>query len=415
MSPVSALLLALAVGVVVGAAVMAVVNWGLNARRRLRERPPLLDPEVVTVVAALYTPALVLGPHDEVLCANAPARTIGLVRGRRVRFSSVLDQMRRARESGLATTVELRQETGPGAPARMLTSRVHPLERQTVLAIVADHSALLRADESKRDLVANVSHELKTPVGAMQVLAETLQQGADDPDVVRHFAARMDAEATRLAELVGQMIELSRLQSDDPLMGAHVVPIDEVVDQAGARTQDVRAARDIAYSVAGDKGLEVIGDQSQLVSALTNLVTNAIAYSDPGARVVVTVRATTAQDSDMSSQGAVGSSQGAYGANDPGAHDPASLREAADDPWVEIAVTDNGIGIAPEEQERVFERFYRVDFARSRADGGTGLGLSIVKHVVAAHGGTVGLWSKPGQGSTFTIRLPRNPSMSEEA
>lgn len=292
----------------------------------------------------------------------------------RIGIHQVLDQVRRARESGKASVHDVRLGSDLAGPARILTARVHPMERDAVLAIVEDHSAVLRADESKRGLVANVSHELKTPVGAMQVLAETLQAAADDPEAVRHFAGRMGVESKRLGELVGQIIELSRLQSDDPLLGAHVVSVDEVVAQAASRTHDALVGHEVSFSVTGDKGLTVIGDLDQLTNAITNLVANAISYSDRGARVAVTVRRVA----------------------------------QADDHWVEIAVTDNGIGIAPEEQERIFERFYRVDYARSRADGGTGLGLSIVKHVVAAHGGSISLWSRPGQGSTFTVRLPED-------
>ena len=373
-SLVPAVLLSLVLGALLGAGLAAVISWGLNARRRMHERPPVVDPEVAVVVDALRPPAVVVGPHDEVVCANEPARTLGLVRGGRIGIHQVLDQVRRARESGKASVHDVRLGSDLAGPARILTARVHPMERDAVLAIVEDHSAVLRADESKRDLVANVSHELKTPVGAMQVLAETLQAAADDPEAVRHFAGRMGVESKRLGELVGQIIELSRVQSDDPLLGAHVVSVDEVVAQAASRTHDALVGHEVSFSVTGDKGLTVIGDLDQLTNAITNLVANAISYSDRGARVAVTVRRVA----------------------------------QADDHWVEIAVTDNGIGIAPEEQERIFERFYRVDYARSRADGGTGLGLSIVKHVVAAHGGSISLWSRPGQGSTFTVRLPED-------
>lgn len=373
-SLVPAVLFSLVLGAVLGAGLAAVVNWGINARRRQRERPPVVDPEVATVIDALRPPAVVVGPHDEVVCANEQARTIGLVRGERIGIHQVLDQVRRAREENRSSVHDVRLASDVAGPARILTARVHPMDRDAVLAIVEDHSAARRADESKRDLVANVSHELKTPVGALQVLAETLQAAADDPEAVRHFAGRMGVESKRLGELVGQIIELSRLQSDDPLLGARVVHVDEVVAQAAARTHDAMVGRDIIFSVTGDKGSTVIGDKEQLANAITNLVANAVSYSDPGARVSVTVKKVS----------------------------------QADDHWIEISVTDNGIGIAPEEQQRVFERFYRVDYARSRADGGTGLGLSIVKHVVAAHGGAVTLWSRPGQGSTFTVRLPEN-------
>lgn len=341
-------LLGFVLGAMVGAALALVLAWGHRARVRMAEPPPVVDPEVPEVLDAFRQPVVVAGPHDELLYANAPARTIGLVRGTRIGIAEVLEAVRAARR------------TGEGA------------DREVMLGAADDRSALIRVDESKRDLVANISHELKTPVGALQVLAETVQEAADEPEAVRHFAGRMLVESTRLGELVQQIIELGRLQSDDPLGDAAPVDIDEIVQTAAGRAREACQARRISFSIAGDEGLRVIGDRHQLRVALSNLVENAISYSDPGARVAVTVR-------DVDEDG---------------------------DRWVDIAVTDNGIGIGEEDQERIFERFYRVDYARSRENGGTGLGLSIVKHVAVAHGGGIRLWSRPGRGSTFTMRLP---------
>lgn len=366
-------LLCFVLGMIVGVALSLVLVWGHQARMRAAERPPAVDPEVPVVLDAFRQPVVLAGPHDELLYANAPARMTGLVRGTRIGIGEVLEATRAVRRTGEGLD---REVTTLGAaaegPSRRLQVRIRPLERETVLLVGDDRSVLIRVDESKRDLVANISHELKTPVGALRVLAETVQEAADDPEAVRHFAERMIVESTRLGELVQQIIELNRLQSDDPLGDAAPVDIDEVVATAAARAEEACQARRINFSIAGDRGLRVIGDGHQLRVALSNLVENAISYSDPGARVAVTVRVVD-EDGDH---------------------------------WVDIAVTDNGIGIGTEDQKRIFERFYRVDYARSRENGGTGLGLSIVKHVAVAHGGGIRLWSRPGRGSTFTMRLP---------
>ncbi|WP_316669909.1 ATP-binding protein [uncultured Propionibacterium sp.] len=372
MGPSVTVLLGFVLGAMTGAALALVFAWGYRARVRMAERPPVVDPEVPLVLDAFRQPVVIAGPHDELLYANASARTIGLVRGTRIGIGEVLDAARTVRRIGEGTDREVTLGAVGDGPSRQLQVSIRPLEREAVLLVGDDRSALIRVDESKRDLVTNISHELKTPVGALRVLAETVQEAADDSEAVRHFAGRMISESTRLGELVQQIIELNRLQSDDPLGDAAPVGIDEVVETAAVRAGESCQARGIHFSIAGDKGLRVIGDRRQLRVALSNLVENAISYSDPGARVAVTVRAVD-EDGDR---------------------------------WVDVAVTDNGIGIGAEDQKRIFERFYRVDYARSRENGGTGLGLSIVKHVAAAHGGSIRLWSRPGRGSTFTMRLP---------
>src|SRR5688500_17588644 len=182
----------------------------------------------------------------------------------------------------------------------------------------------------------------------------------------------MGIESARLSDLVGQIIELSRLQSDAPLADPEIVNIDEVLSDAVDRRRMDAERNQITLTVAGVAGTRVLGSARQLGVAVGNLVENAIVYSDPGARVVVA----------------------------------AHVQARSDDDYVEITVSDNGIGIPPAELDRIFERFYRVDYARSRANGGTGLGLAIVKHIAAIHGGDVSVWSQVGQGSTFTIRIP---------
>ncbi|MCU1688657.1 MAG: sensor signal transduction histidine kinase [Jatrophihabitantaceae bacterium] len=250
----------------------------------------------------------------------------------------------------------------------------------SVAVIVVDITDARRLEAVRRDFVANVSHELKTPVGALSLLAETLFTAADDPEAVAHFAAQVQRESTRLGAVVAELIELSRLQGAEPLRAVERVPVRKLID---ATLDRARVAADTAgiTLVAADPGdAAVTGSERQLVTALGNLIDNAIAYSSEGTRVVLAVRTNPADDHSVGLAG----------------------------PWVEISVSDQGVGIAEGDLERVFERFYRVDPARSRATGGTGLGLAIVKHIVANHGGTITVWSVEGAGSTFTIRLPRS-------
>ncbi len=205
-------------------------------------------------------------------------------------------------------------------------------------------------------------------LGALALLAETVQDAADDPVAVRRFAARMQSEATRLSALVQEIIELSRLQVAGALQEVTVVPVRGVVEEAVDRARTTAQGKGITLTTGGELDAAVYGDHNLLVTAVRNLLDNAVAYSGENTRVGVGVT----RSGDL----------------------------------VEIAVVDQGIGIAADEQARVFERFYRVDPARSRDTGGTGLGLSIVKHVAADHGGEVTMWSEPGRGSTFTLRIP---------
>jgi two-component system, OmpR family, sensor histidine kinase SenX3 len=242
-----------------------------------------------------------------------------------------------------------------------------------ILLLIEDQTESRRVEEVRRDFVANTSHELKTPVGALALLAETVEDAADDPEAVRRFAGRMRQEAARLTNLVQDMITLSRIQAAEPVPDPVPVELDAVVAEALDRCRMKASARGIELAASGSHGLWVLGDEDLLVTALRNLLENAVAYSPDKTRVGITTRR--------------------------------AGRDA-----VEISVADQGIGIPERDLERIFERFYRVDAARSRATGGTGLGLAIVKHVTAAHGGKVTVVSKEGAGSTFTLRLPLRPT-----
>jgi two-component system sensor histidine kinase SenX3 len=250
----------------------------------------------------------------------------------------------------------------------LLSVRVAPLTPDLVVVLADDRSEAARVDDVRRDFVANVSHELKTPAGALSLLAEAVEGAAEDPEAVLRFAARMQHEAARLASMVNELIELSRLQDDDARTHAVLLAVDEVVADALDFVRTSALVKQIDLRATGDHGLAVMGVREQLTTALRNLLENAVSYSPERTRVVVAAHA-------------VGDK-------------------------VEISVADQGIGITEADQARIFERFYRVDPARSRATGGTGLGLSIVKHVCVNHGGEVVVWSTEGAGSTFTLRLP---------
>jgi two-component system, OmpR family, sensor histidine kinase SenX3 len=373
-SPIGVAIAALVVGLGIG----VLIAWALFRTRRGEPSPtfdvaePVMPAGVTEVLAVLPSSGVVIGSHDEVLEATATARTVGLVRGNRIALPELLQLVRSVRREGTGRTVDLQISRGARIAATYLTAQIAPLDETLILVLADDHTAARRIEETRRDFVANISHELKTPIGAISLLAEAVEDAADDPAAVRKFASRMGIESARLTDLVGQIIELSRLQSDDPLADPEIVDVDEVLTDAVERRRMDAERHRITLTVAGVTGTRVLGNARQLGVAVGNLVENAIVYSDPGARVVVA----------------------------------AHVQARSDDDYVEITVSDNGIGIPAAELDRIFERFYRVDYARSRANGGSGLGLAIVKHIAAIHGGDVSVWSQVGQGSTFTIKIP---------
>lgn len=355
----------------------AVLAWHLSEKQQQsmgEVAEPVLPSGVASVLSVLRSSAVVVDDNDEVLKASAPAYGMGIVRDGRLAVQELLDLVHDVRRDGQIRETEM-VLAQPGSPARNVTARVAPLGTRLVLALVEDRTRERRVEAVRRDFVANVSHELKTPVGAIRLLAEAAGEAADDPEAVRRFSGRMLTESDRLTTLVHQVIELSRLQADDPLESPTEVEIDEVIAAAVDTSAIDAAAHDIRLVTGGDTGAVVPGNPQQISAAVSNLVANAVTYSPDSMSVVVTVK--------------------------------------AKDAHVEISVIDQGIGIAPNEIDRIFERFYRVDPARHRSTGGTGLGLSIVKHVAATHGGDVRVWSVEGQGSTFTLTLPRKVNQME--
>ncbi|HST49429.1 sensor histidine kinase [Jatrophihabitans sp.] len=328
-------------------------------------------------LGALDVGVVVLDRDETVIFANPVSRRMKVVEADRLTPPVLSELVRSVTDTGEPDSVALDLSTpGRGPEQVSFLVRAMPLRDGgrvgSVVLRFSDITEARRLELVRRDFVANVSHELKTPVSALTLLAEAVQEAADDPEAVQHFAGRMQHEGSRLGRLVQELIELSRLQGADPLPGQDLVSVDKIVGEAVDRSRLLAEQTGITVTARTEPGLLVHGDEIQLSTALGNLVDNAIAYSPEQTRVAVTSRLVSEDGTD----------------------------------WVDIAVADQGIGIAESDLDRVFERFYRVDQARSRRTGGTGLGLAIVKHIATNHGGRVSVWSVVGAGSTFTMRLP---------
>jgi two-component system sensor histidine kinase SenX3 len=363
--------LALAVGVTAG--VRLVPRLAARRQRVAVQSAGITVAQMLELIVAL-TPlgTAVVDRHRDVVFHNDRAKELGLVRDRQLD-----DEAWAAAQRALVDGADVEFDLLPGkrampgraglsvrGQARLLSDE----DRRFAVVFVNDQSEYARMEATRRDFVANVSHELKTPVGAMAVLAEALLASVEDPETVRRFGEKVLVEANRLGDMVSELIELSRLQGAERLPDLGSVDVDNVVSEAISRHKVPADNADITVCTDEPSGLRMLGEQTLLITALANLVSNAIAYSPRGSLVSI------------------------------------SRRRCGDN--IEIAVTDRGIGIARKDQERVFERFFRADKARSRATGGTGLGLAIVKHVAANHNGSIGLWSQPGTGSTFTLSIP---------
>lgn len=365
-------------GGIAGLVIAGLAWWALSSTDRERSagatEASTLPAGVGDVLAVLRSSGIVVDGNDWVVNNSPAAVAHGLVRHRRLTHPALTELTQAARADGVIREVELelhRPGDAQGAPGTFVHARVAPLGERHVLLLVEDMTQARRVEAVRRDFVANVSHELKTPVGGLGLLAEAVLDAKDDPEAVTRFATRMQVESQRLSGLVKEIVDLSRLQGAEVLSSASRVDIESVVDEALDHLRVTANARGISLADKCAEDLYVLGDHALLVTAIRNLVGNAISYSDEGTRVGVGARLVGER--------------------------------------VEITVTDQGPGIPEHEQERIFERFYRIDEARSRATGGTGLGLAIVKHVCANHGGDVTVWSELGEGSTFTVRLPAAP------
>lgn len=379
MDPVPFVLFALVLGLLIGAGVTAIIVAAFRARAEVRESIASELPKgLVAALGGMDDAACAIDASGLVVAVSSTAGRFGLTVGETLENTDLRELVRAVRATRHSQAATLRVHlavSDEDSPARLVSARASAVGSRMYLLIVRDVTEQERLDQMRQDFVANTSHELKTPVGAVSLLAEAIELAADDPEQVRDFAVRMQAEARRLATLTGRIMSLSRLQGTEGLAEFDALSIDEVVTASVEAHQVQADAARVDLTRGGDRGVWVRGDAQILSEAVSNLLANAIAYSPRGSRVGVGVHI----DGDA----------------------------------VEIAVTDQGIGISPDDRERIFERFFRADEARSRRTGGTGLGLAIVKHATYRHGGEVRVWSRPGRGSTFTMRLPRIPAPEE--
>jgi len=363
-------LTSLAVGAGAGAGVTLLIISSLRQAKSAVEMASAILPRgVAELVSLIEIPLAIVDGAGNIVSMSPSTDELGLTKNTRFASPEVRKMIERVRNTGRPASREMDISRGPlGGATINLSLRADRFGTNFVLVVMADKTEMRRLEEVRRDFVANISHELKTPIGAVTLLAEALHQAADDPDTVRHFAERLSDEAARLATLTREIIELSRLQAEEGLEPFQLLDLNDVVAAAVDHKQVTARARGLEIVYGGDEKAMVRGDSSRLVMAISNLITNAITYSVPPGRIGIGI--------------------------------------TRNGQFIEVAVTDNGIGMTVEEAQRVFERFYRTDQARSRSTGGTGLGLSIVKHIVNHHGGDIRVWSRPNKGSTFTLRFP---------
>ena len=373
------LILSFAAGVVACGLALPAISWLRGRIARYRQATDAEANQVTTVSQVLHlavqgspTALAVLDRNQEIVMSNPAAHEMSLVHDRAVN-PEVWQTTQEVFEDKETRTVDLAiPKRRTGHRVTQFKAVIKPLtlnDGRFVIIYGTDESENVRMESARRDFVANVSHELKTPVGGIALLAEALLQDPGDQETVEYFGNKVYKEANRMADMVSELISLSKLQGAEALPEMEPLAVDDLIEEALSRNQLAAEARSIELNRGASVGVQVKGDRSLLVTALSNLVSNAINYSPEKMPVSVS-------------------------------------QKVVDGGVVLIRVTDRGIGIAPDDQKRVFERFFRVDQARSRQTGGTGLGLAIVKHVVANHGGNIKLWSRPGTGSTFTIELP---------
>lgn len=334
-----------------------------------QEEPPVISDGAAELLEVLAEAGIVLSPKNMVMKATTSALAMGLIQDRHLAHQGLDELVNRARGSLVVEVAEIELVAGMlGAKKLFVRARAVELGAGSVLLIVDDKTEAKRLDETRRDFMANISHELKTPVGAIGLLSEAILDNTGDVELVQKFSEKILKESKRLSALVKDIIQLSRIQAAETILTAELVDLDPVVREAIDRNAFKAERRKVKIEYLSEKGLRVIGDEEMLAVAFKNIIENAIVYSAVGAKVGVS----------LAKNGGV----------------------------AEVKVVDSGVGISREDQKRIFERFYRTDPARSRETGGTGLGLSIVKHVITSHLGEIKLSSKPGIGSTFTLRLP---------
>jgi two-component system, OmpR family, sensor histidine kinase SenX3 len=362
----AAIILGAALTLILGVA----LGWLLGIRTsNSRESQLVSFPDLVAEVLELMgSVGIVVDGSNKVVGTNSWAESYGLVTRGLLVHGELIDLVQRARSGAEIESFEGILRVGLAKEKVSVAAKAKLVEGDYVVLVLEDRGSDIRLDKTRRDFIENISHELKTPIGAIALLSEAIQEAGDDRAAVAKFASSLNKESSRLTFLVQDIIKLSRLQSEEVIADAELVDLNEVVAEAIDRNEQLAANRKIRLVSEQVAALEVFGNKEMLITAVKNLVENAISYSEPGTSVGI----------------------------------GCSAKESI----AEIAVTDSGSGISPEHQERIFERFYRADPSRSRDTGGTGLGLSIVKHVAKIHRGEVKLFSQVGVGSTFTLRVP---------
>ena len=345
------------------------MSW-LGKKAERVERSNLVAPSLVAALKALDRESIILDSSGYIRYETNKISLLNLAKDNKILSEELLALVRVVRRTGKTQEGSIEVARGPiGEGKRDLQITAALIDNEgSVLVIIDDEGEKQRIDAIRRDFITNISHELKTPIQALSLNSDALLEIKDEPDKVVLFANKIKTQTIRLNDLVKEIINLSKIQDSDPLDMAHNVEISNVIAGAVDQCEVLAEARKILINLDGVQNAVVVGNREQLVMAVHNLVENAINYSAEGTNVVISSK--------------------------------------LDDGLIEILVKDQGLGIAEENLDRIFERFYRVDPARSRATGGTGLGLSIVKHVIANHGGEVKVWSSMGVGSTFAIRLP---------
>ena len=344
--------------------------WFKQSDDEKPSKPSSLPDLLLETLNTLDRDSLILDKHGNAIFTTNNIDKLNLLKDGKIFSEEFLALIRVVRRTGEKQEASFELPRGPiGEGKREIQVSISMLsENGLVLIIIDDEGEKQRIDAVRRDFITNISHELKTPITALSLNSDALLEVKNDPDQVVRFADRIKQQAGRLNDLVQEIINLSKLQDADPLDVARNVNILDVVKEAINQCETNAEARKISINLEKEDAAVVLGNRDQLVMAVHNLIENAINYSAAGTNVTIVVE--------------------------------------VNEEIVEITVKDQGIGIAQSEIDRIFERFYRVDPARSRATGGTGLGLSIVKHVAQNHGGEIKVWSAPGVGSTFSLRLP---------
>ncbi len=341
--------------------------WGW-ATENVSESPELLIRSLISLGEAV----IVLDSRNHVIGASPSAYTLGLIKKQRLAHKKLIEFADKARQTK-RDRVRIKSFTlkqGLGDTRSSIQAHAVNIGSEFVVLRIEDLNEALSLDRTRRDFVANISHELKTPIGAISLLAEAIQSALEEPEQLKSFARSLEMEASRLTALVQDIIQLTKVQATEIVGNTQDVDLFTVIREAISQVVIMAEKKGIRIQTSGETSVHIFGDQELLTTLMKNLLENAVIYSDEYTNVNVSL----SQEGDVA----------------------------------EIAVTDHGAGISKENQERIFERFYRIDPSRSRATGGTGLGLSIAKHITNKHLGDLTVSSVVGEGSTFTVRLPKS-------